>query len=93
MAYTWASQMVLVVKNPPAIAGDIGDTGSIAGSGRSPEREHGKPFQYSCLENPVNRGVWQAIVCSFTKSQTQLKQLSTHSIHVARFFCLILLLL
>ena len=44
--------MVLVVKNPPANAGDIRDTGSVPGLGRSPEGGHGNPLQYSCLENP-----------------------------------------
>ena len=55
----WASQVVLVVKNPPANAGD---TGSIPGSGRSPGRGHGNPLLYSCLENPMDKGAWQAIV-------------------------------
>ena len=45
------SQVVLVVKNLPAIAGDLRDVGLIPGSGRSPEGGHGKPLQYSCLEN------------------------------------------
>ena len=47
-----ASQIALVVKNPPANAGDIRDVGWIPGSGRSPGREHGNPLQNSCLENP-----------------------------------------
>ena len=47
-----ASQVVPVVKNPPASAGDIRDAGLIPGSGRSPKGGHGNPFQYSCLENP-----------------------------------------
>ena len=51
-----ASQVVLVVKNPPANAGDAG---FIPGSGRSPGGGHGNPLQYSCLENPMDRGVWQ----------------------------------
>ena len=49
-----ASQMVLVVKNLPASAGDIRDVGSIPGSGRSPGGENGNPLQYSCLENPMD---------------------------------------
>ena len=53
-----ASHVVLVVKNPPANAGDVKDTGLIPGSGRSP----GGPLQYSCLENPRDRGAWWAIV-------------------------------
>ena len=48
----WASQVALVVKNPPANAGGIRDTGLIPGSGRSSGEGHGNPLQYSCLENP-----------------------------------------
>ena len=65
--------MALVVKNPPANAGDIRDMGSIPGSGKTPGGGHGNPLQYSCLENPMDRGTWQAIVYRVTKSQTQLK--------------------
>ena len=50
--------MELVVKNPPANAGDVRDAGSILGSGRSPGGGHGHPLQYSCLENPMDRGAW-----------------------------------
>ena len=50
-----------VVKNPPANAGDAGDTGSIPGSGRSPGDENGNPLQYSCQGNPKNRGTWQSM--------------------------------
>ena len=50
-----ASYVALVVKNPPASAGDVRDMGLISGSGRSPGGEHGKPLQYSCLENPMDR--------------------------------------
>ena len=57
-----ASQVVLVVKNPPAKEGDPGDAGSILGSGRFPGGEHGNPLQCSCLENPVDRGDRQAKV-------------------------------
>ena len=64
--------MALVVKNSPANA-DIRDVGSIPGSGRSPGGEHGNPLQYSCLENPVDRGAWQATVHGVAKSQTRLK--------------------
>ena len=72
--------MVLVVKNSPANTGDIRDAGSIPGLGRSPgERGHGSPFQYSCLDNPIYRGVCQAIVHRVIRSQTRLKGLSTHS--------------
>ena len=51
-----------MVKNPPANAGATGDTGSILGSGRSPGGRHGNPLQYSCLENPMDRGAWWATV-------------------------------
>ena len=71
-----ASQVVLVVKNLPGNAGDIRDVGSIPGWGRSPGGRHGNPFQYSSLENPMDRRAWQATVHWVTKSQTQLKQLS-----------------
>ena len=68
-----ASQVMLVVKNPPTIAGDIRDVGSIPGSGRSPGGGHGNPLQFSCLENPMDRGAWQATVHRVAKSQTRLK--------------------
>ena len=55
--------MALVVKNLPAHAGDVRDMGSIPGSGRSSGGGHGNPLQYFYLENPVDRGPWQAIVC------------------------------
>ena len=52
------TQVALVVKNPPANTGDLRDAGSIPGLGRSPGGGHGSPLQYSCLENPMNRGAW-----------------------------------
>ena len=67
-----------MVKNPPANAGDMGDIGLIPGSGRSPGGGPGNPLQYSCLENPMGRGVEEATVHGVTQSQTWLKQLSTH---------------
>ena len=75
----WASRVVLVVKILPANAGDARDTGSIPGLGRSPGGGHGNPLQYLCLENPMDRGAWWAIVHRVAKSWTQLKQLSTHT--------------
>ena len=66
-----------VVKNLPANAGDIRNTDSILGSGRSPGGEHGNPLQYSCLENPMDRGAWRATVHRVSQSQTRLKGLST----------------
>ena len=64
-----ASQAVLVVENPSANAGDIRDAGSIPGWGRSPGGGHGNPLQYSCLEDPKDRGAWQATVHGVAKSQ------------------------
>ena len=63
-----ASQVALVVKNPPANAGDIRDAGLVPGLGRYPGGEHGNPLQYSCLENPMDRGAWLAIVHRVAKS-------------------------
>ena len=67
-----------MVKNPPADAGNTGDLGSIPGPGRSPGGGHGSPLQCSLLENPMDRGAWQATVHRVTKSWTLLKRLSTH---------------
>ena len=53
-----ASQVVLMVKNPPANARNTGDAGSIPGLKRSSGGGHGNPLQYSCLENPMDRGGW-----------------------------------
>ena len=55
-------------------AGDVGDSGSIPGLGRSPGGRHGNPLQYSCLENPMDRGACWAIVHGVAKSRTRLKQ-------------------
>ena len=63
----------LVVKNPADNAEDLRDVGSIPGSGRSPGGGHGNPLQYSCLENPMDRGAWQATVHRLSKSRTLLK--------------------
>ena len=73
------SQVVLVVKNPPARAGDKRGLGSIPGSGRSPGGGNGNPLQYSCLKNSMDRGAWGTTVLRVTKHQTQLKRLSTHA--------------
>ena len=54
--------MALLVKSPPANAGDLRDPGSIPGLGRATGGEHGNPLQYSCLENPADRGAWWAMV-------------------------------
>ena len=64
------------VKNPPAKAGDAG---LMSGSGRSPGGGNGNPLQYSCWDNTMNRGAWRTTVHAVAKSQTRLKQLSTHT--------------
>ena len=79
-----ASQVVLVGKNLPANARDLKDAGSIPGSGRSPGGGHGNP-QYSCQENPMDRGAWQDTVHRVAKSRTRLKCLSMHT-HVVALF-------
>ena len=56
-----------MVKNPPAISDNMRDTGSIPGLGRSPGGGHGNPLQYSCLDYPMDRGVWWATVHGVTK--------------------------
>ena len=72
------SQVALGVENLPANAGQVRDVGSVTEEGRSSGGGHGNPLQYSCLENPMDGGAWRATVHRVTKSQTQLKQLSTH---------------
>ena len=71
------SQLALVVKNLPANTGDVRDTGLIPWLVRSSGGRHGNPVQYSCLENPLDRGAWWATVHRVTKSWTWLKQLGT----------------
>ena len=68
--FNWNSQEMLLVKNLPANAGDRRDVGLIPGLGIFPGGEHGNPLQYSCMENPMDRGAWQATVYRVTKSQT-----------------------
>ena len=81
-----------MVKNPPASAGDTRDGSLIPGLGRSPGGGHGNPLQYSCLENPRDRGAWWAAVHGVAKSRTRLsyftftfhfhaleKEMATHS--------------
>ena len=58
------------VKNQPVNTGDVRDVGLISGWGRFPGERHGNSLQYSCLENPVERGAWWATVYGVTKSQT-----------------------
>ena len=68
LSCTRASHMALVAKNMPANAGDVRDVGLIPGWGRSPGRGHGNPLQYSCLENPMDRGAWLATVHGVAES-------------------------
>ena len=58
----WASQVAIVIKNPPANVGDARDVGLSPGLERSPGEGNGYPLQYSCLGNPMDRGAWQATV-------------------------------
>ena len=76
------SQVELVVKKLPASAGDRRDMGLSPGLRRSPGEGHSNPVPYSCLENPIGRGVWWVTVPRVAKSQTQLKQLSTHALWI-----------
>ena len=69
----WASLMAQMT----ASACSTGDPGLIPGSGRSPGERNGYPFQYSCLENPMDRGIWQAILRGVAQSQTQLNNTFT----------------
>ena len=75
-----ASQVMLVVKNLPANAGDVGNAGLIPGSGRSPGGGHGSPLQYSCLENPMDRGGLQATVRSVAELDTSEATAHTHGV-------------
>ena len=68
-----------VVQDPPANAGDTGDVGLIPGLGRYPEGGNGKQLQYSCLENPMDRGDWGATAQGVAQSQTRLQRLSTRA--------------
>ena len=74
----WPSQVEPVVKNVPTNAGDVRDMSLIPGSGRSPRGGYGNPLQYYRLENPMDRGAWQATVKRVKNSQTRLRDLHTH---------------
>ena len=90
-----ALQVVVVVKNLPANAGDARDVGSIPGLGRSPGVENGNPFQYSCLESSMDRGALWVTVHGVTKSQNMTEQLNTHThkhTHTHRHKCILLIL-
>jgi len=69
-------QVALVVKNPPVIARNLRDAGSVLGSGRCPGGGNGTPLYYSCLENPMDRGAQRATVCRVVKSRTRWSDLA-----------------
>ena len=71
-----------MIKKLPANAGNIGDMGLIPGSKRSPGRGHGNPLQYSCLENPMNRGAWQATVHGVAESDMTEVTACVHTRHI-----------
>ena len=74
------TQVVLVVKNPPANAGDARDAGSIPGLGRSPGKGNGNPLQHPCLENPMDRRVWRTVVHGVAESDmTECMLVHTHT--------------
>ena len=77
----WASQVVLVIKNPPVSTGDIRAVGLIPGLGRAPGGGCGKPLQYSCLGNPMHRGAWQATVLGLQRVEHKWRD----SIHTFLF--------
>ena len=76
---TWASQVMLVVKNVLVSAGDIREMGLIPGLRRSPGGGHDNPLQYSFLENPMDKESWQATVHRVTKNWTWLKWSNMHA--------------
>ena len=78
----WCFPGSTVVKNFPANAGDVG---LIPGSGRSPGIGNGNPLQYSCLENPMDRGTWWATVHGVAKSQTRLSDYTHTHTHTHRY--------
>ena len=80
-----ASQMVLVLKNLPAGARDIRDMDSIPGSGRFPGEGNSNPLQYSCLENPIDRGTWWATVHGVAESDTA--EVTWHIAHLSLEVC------
>ena len=78
MWFLWGLPRWLSSEDSACNAGDTGDVGLVPGSGRSPGGRHGNPLQYSCLENPMDRGTWRAAK-RVVKSWTWLKGLSTHA--------------
>ena len=74
-----ASQVVLVVKNLPANAGDMRDAGLVPGSGRSPGGGHGNPLHYSHLENPMDRGAWRATYGPWGHRELDMTEVTWHA--------------
>ena len=83
--YIGVSHVVLVVKNPPANAGDIRDVDSIPGLGRSPGEGNGSPLQYSCQENPLTEDPASLQSVRSQRVGTRLKWLSTHTAYMYVF--------
>ena len=81
-----ASQAVLAIKNPPTSAGDMRDTGSVPGWGRSPGGGNGTPRQHSCLENPVDRGAWWATVHGWGHEELDTTKRLAHTQTIALRF-------
>ena len=71
-----------------ASACNVGDLGSIPGLGRSPGERNGNPLQYCCLENPMDRGAWQATVHGVTKSRTRLSDFTFDFTYIINLFCI-----
>ena len=84
--YCGASQVSVVVKNLPANAGDIRDVGSVPGTARSPGRGKDNTHQYSCLQNPMDRGVWRATVRGTAELDTTKVTEHTHTSSIAFIF-------
>ena len=75
-----------MVKNPHANAGEVRDVGLILGSGRLPGEGNGYPLQYPCLENPMDRGTWRAIVHGITELDTTEATEHTHMANTLTYF-------
>ena len=76
LCINWASQVALVVKNPPANVGDVRDAVQVPRLGRLSGGSHGKSLQYYCLETPTGRGIWWAMIHRVARSQIWLKHLA-----------------
>ena len=79
----------LMAKKEKETACNVGDPGSIPGLGKSPGEGHGNPLQYSCLENPMDRGAWWSTVRGVTKSWTQLSDFSYKNQNIQEVFLVV----